>query len=78
MFIGEKCGNLKEIKDRGELTRNVSDASQYPVDVYSVKNVDESISSITMYNIVNQLGKHDFSSGSVVGNLKDSKLFLIK
>ena len=38
-------------------------------------NVGESISSITMYNIVNQLGKNDFSCGLVVNNLKDRKFF---
>ena len=36
-------------------------------------NVGESISSITIYNIVNQLGKRDFSYGSVVNNLEDRK-----
>ena len=30
---------------------------------------------ITMHNIVNQLGKRDFSYGSVVNNLKDRKHF---
>ena len=38
-------------------------------------NVGESISSITMYNIVNQLGKNDFSCGLVVNNLKGRKFF---
>ena len=38
-------------------------------------NVGESISSITMYNIVNQLGKNDFSCGLVVNNLKDRNFF---
>ena len=52
-----------------------SDVLQEPVDVRSVTNVDQSISSITMYNIVNQLGKHGFSCGSVVNNLKDKKNF---
>ena len=31
----------------------------------------ESISLVTMRNIVNQLGKHDFSCGAVVNNLKE-------
>ena len=31
----------------------------------------ESISLVTMSNIVNQLGKHDFSCGAVVNNLKE-------
>ena len=40
--------------------------------------VGESISSVTMWNIVNELGKHDFSCRAVVNNLKDRKLFVIK
>ena len=36
--------------------------------------IGESISTITIWNIVNELGKHDFSSGFVVNNLKDRKL----
>ena len=42
---------------------------------HSVTDVGESVSSITMYNIVNQLCEHDFSCGSVVNNLKDRKVF---
>ena len=80
VFIDEECGNLKVVNDGGELTRNInqkkkSDVSQEPVDVHSVTNIGESISSVTMYNFVNQLGKHDFSCGSIVNNLKDRKLF---
>ena len=80
MFINEECGNLKVVNDGGELARDIkqkkkSDVSQKPVDVHSVTNVGESISSITIYNIVNQLGKRDFSYGSVVNNLKDRKRF---
>ena len=52
-----------------------SDVLQEPVDVGSVTNVDESISSITMYNIVSQLGKHGFSCRSIVNKLKDKKYF---
>ena len=52
-----------------------SDVLQEPVDVRSVTNVDESISSITMYNIVSQLGKHVFSCRSIVNKLKDKKYF---
>ena len=40
--------------------------------------VGEHISPVTMWNIVNQLGKHNFSCVSVVSNLKDRKFFLIK
>ena len=38
-------------------------------------NVDESISSISIWNIVNQLGKYDISCLSVVNNLKERQLF---
>ena len=40
--------------------------------------VGEIISQLTMWNIVNQLGEHDFPCVPVVNNLKDSKFFLIK
>ena len=47
-----------------------------PVDVHSVVNaIGESISSISIWNTVNQLGKYDFSFGSVVNNLKERQLF---
>ena len=49
------------------------------MDVHYVTNaVGESTSSVTMWNIVNQLGRHGFSCGAVVNNLADRKLFLIK
>ena len=38
-------------------------------------NVGESIFSITIYNIANQLGKGGFSYGPVVNNSKDRKTF---
>ena len=44
--------------DGGELTRNINQKKKSGV-LTSV--VGESISSVTMWNIVNQLGKHDFS-----------------
>ena len=80
VFINEECRNLKVVNDGGELTGDInqkkkSNVSQQPVDVHSVSNAGESISSISLYNIVNQLGKHDFSYGSVVNNLKERKLF---
>ena len=44
-----------------------------PVDVHSVVNaIGESVSSISIWNIVNELGKIDFSCGSVVNNLKEN------
>ena len=49
------------------------------INVHHVTNaVGESIFSATMWNIVNQLGKHDLSPEAVVNNLKDRKLILIK
>ena len=46
------------------------------LDVYYLTNAaGELISQITMWNMVNQLGKHDFSCVSVVNNVKDSKFF---
>ena len=64
-----------------ELTRNFnqkknSDILQQLIDVQPVTNVvGESIFAITMWIIVNQIGKHDFSCGSLVNNLKDKELF---
>ena len=80
VFINDKCGYLKVVNDGGELTRDVnqkkkSDVSYQPVDIYSATNVGESTSSITMYNIVDQLGECDFSYGSAVNNLKDRDIF---
>ena len=49
--------NLLEI-----LTKEKSRKFHMPLDAYIVTNVEgKSISSITMWNIVNQLGKRDFS-----------------
>ena len=69
------------VNDRGERTRNINQNKksvvwQQPVDFHFMKNVaGESISSVTMWNIVNQLGEHDFSCGQAVNNLKDKELF---
>ena len=71
VFINEKCESLKVVNDGGKLTKNIN---QRRCQTF-YKNSYESISSITTYNIVNQLGKHDFFCGSVVNNLKDRKLF---
>ena len=78
VFINEESGNLKVVNDGDELTRDINwnkklVVLQQPVDVHSLANVGESISLITMYNIVNQLGKRDFSHRSVVNNLEDRK-----
>ena len=37
--------------------------------------IEESISSISIWNILNHLGKYDFSCGWVVNNLKESQIF---
>ena len=78
VFIDEECENVTVVNDDGERTRNSnqkkkSGVSQYfIISVHYVPNaVGESISSVTMWNIVNELGKHDFSCGAVVNNLKD-------
>ena len=84
MFIDEECENLIVVNDGGELPRNInqkkkSEVLQQSIDVhYPTDVVGELSSPITMWNIVNQLGKHNFSCVSVVNNLKDRKFFLIK
>ena len=81
VFIDKECEIIVVVNDGGELTRNIdqkkkSDVLQQSIDVhYLINAVGECISSITMWNIVNQLGKHDFSCASMVNNLKDRKLF---
>ena len=63
--------NLLEI-----LTKRRSQTFYAPIDVHSVKNeIGESIYSISIWNIVIQLDKYDFSCWSVVNNLKVSQLF---
>ena len=59
--------NLKAFVDGGELGRNINQKKNSHVYmflylyVYSVKNVvGNNISSISNWNIVNQLGKHEF------------------
>lgn len=62
MFIDEKCGNFKLVVEGGEHTRNTnkkkkSDILQAYRCIYPVTDIlGESISSIIMWNIVNQLG----------------------
>ena len=64
--IDEECENLIIVNDGGERTRNITQNNksgilQQSIDVQHVTNaLSESISSITMWNIVNQLGKLDF------------------
>ena len=60
-------GNPKVVVNDGELTRNINQKKKSffkAIDVHSVRNVlGEGISSISMWNIVNQLGMHDFYCG---------------
>ena len=78
VLIDEECWNPKVV-DGGDLARILTKRSQTfykPVDVRSVTYaIGESISSISIWNIMNQLGKYNFSSGSVVNNLKERHHF---
>ena len=79
VLINEKCWNPKAVDDGGLpeiLTKRRSQTFCKPVDVQSLTNaIDESISSISIWNIMNHLGKYDFSCGSVVNNLKERQIF---
>ena len=71
VLINEGCWN-PQVVDGKDRPRNVNQKD--PVDVHSVTNaIDERIYSKKC--IVNQLGKYDFSSGSIVNNFKDRQLF---
>ena len=67
--------NLLEILTKRKSQAFYSSLYRCPL---AINAVGESISSVTMWNIVNQLGKHKFSCAAVVNNLKDWKLFVIK
>ena len=75
MLIDEECGNLKAVVHGGELTRNATQNKKphvyKPVDMHSVTN------ATSIGNIVNQLGKCDFSCGLVVNNFKQTQLFFL-
>ena len=78
VLIDEECENLIEnLNAGGELIRNINqqknlEVLQQSIDVYYLTNAEgELISTITMWNMVNQLGKHDFSCLTVVNNVKD-------
>ena len=81
-LIDEECENLIAVIDVWELTRNINQkkkSEDLQLDAHYLTNaVGECISPITMWNIVNQLGYHDFSCVSEVNNLKDRNFFLIK
>ena len=58
------------------LSKRRSQVFYKPVDVHSLTNpIDKSISSISIWDIVNQLGKYYFSCGLVVNNLTERQLF---
>ena len=58
------------------LTKRRIQAFFKPVDLHFVTNaIGETTSSVSFWNIVNQLGQYDFSCGSVVNNLTDRQLF---
>ena len=78
--INEERGNPKAVVDGGEFTRNITQGRSQtfykPVDVHSVTNaIGESFFSINVWNIVNQLDRHDFFCESVVNNLKEKQVF---
>ena len=57
VFIDKGCGNLKVFVDGGDFTRNIKQRSPMfykPVDVHCVaNNMDEIVSSTSMWNVVN-------------------------
>ena len=65
VLIDEKCGDLKVVVDCGERTRNISQQTfRKPTDAHSeTHTIGESVCSVSMWNIVNHLGKHDFACG---------------
>ena len=66
VFIDEECGNLKVVVESllETLIKRRSQTSFRPIDLHSVTNaVGEGISSTSKWNIVNQLGKHNFPCG---------------
>ena len=75
MLISDECRNPKVV-DGKDRPRNVNQKD--PADVHSVTNaIDERICSKNIWSTVNQLGKYDFSSGSVVNNFKERQLFSV-
>ena len=58
------------------LTKRRGQTFYRSIDVHSVTNaIDESISLISIWNIVNQVGKYEFFYGSVVNNFIERQLF---
>ena len=69
VIIDEECGNLKVVVVSllETLTKRTSQTFYRPIDLHFVtaNTVGEGISSISRWNIVNQLGKHDFLCGHI-------------
>ena len=79
MIVKEELDGIDINDSGGELARNInkkkkSGVLQAYIDVHSMTNGIGDISSISMWNIVNQLGKYDLLCESVVNNLKEKKL----
>ena len=81
-LIDEECENLIVVNDVWELTRSINQkkkSEDLQLGAHYLTNaVGERISPITMWNVMNQLGNHDFPCVLVVNNLKDRNFFLIK
>ena len=75
MLINEECWNPKVVVDDGDLNQMLTKRSQTfckSVDAHSVTNaIGKSILSLSIWNIVNQPVKYNFSCVSVVINLKE-------
>ena len=71
VLINEKCGNPKVAFGGEERTRNI-DQKKEPCILHAI---GESISSISIWNIVNQPGKYDFSCMLLAYNLKERQIF---
>ena len=57
------------------LTKRRTQTFYKPVDVHSLRNaIGDSISSTSIWNIGNQLGKYDYCYGWIVNNLKERQL----
>ena len=78
--MNEECGNPEVVVDGRDLTRNINQkkkpgvlqACRCPL---CEKCYSQSISSTSLWNIANQLGKYDYFYGSVINNLKERQPF---
>ena len=78
LLINGECRNPKVVADGGELTKNINQKKKLTI-LQACRcpfcHKGESITSISVWNIVNHLGKYDFSWESVVNNLKERQIF---